>query len=353
MKTHRAIKLKSSQGFTLVEIMVAMTVGILILIALSAVMVNNSTSRRSGDRNATVQTNARYAIDVLRREIQHAGYAGSTGLMPNTLENLKVFTSLPNPPLIANACSAQAGQLEWPFEASDNTTNANLFACVPNTDYVAGTDMLIVRHASQQPVIVPVGASTTDERVPFTLYYYSKYYAGDTGYGVGQGLPTRLTVPGQTVVAAESVHIVQESVYYIRPWSFSSTENPRIPALVRRSLVAGATGPSMSTGNADLIASGVSNMQLSFGMSDDRVGPAPNFAYQRWNANSANFVEARNKINVANSLESVRISLLIQSLTPDPQYVNSDTYQVGDVLVPAFNDNIRRVVASSTVQVRR
>ncbi len=343
MKTRPTIASKSAQGFSLVEILVAMTVGILILLALSAVLVNNSSTRRSGDRNATVQTNARFAIDVLRRDLQQAGYAGSVGYMPNTLDNKELFAGLKNTLVVSNACvGARAGHLEWPIEASNNTTNANLFACVPNSDYVAGTDMLIVRHASQQRV-------APADRQPNVAYYYSVFDAPKSRYGVGAATPQAETVSGVAAVNIDTsaIYAVEENVYYIRPWSFSATESPRIPALVRRSLVA---GPGMSTGDADLIASGVVNMQLSFGLSTNRSGAAPQFSYQNW---SASLVDPAQALNIPNSLESVRISLLLRSLTPEPGYTNSDTYQVGDVAVPAFNDNYRRIVASSTVQVRR
>jgi type IV pilus assembly protein PilW len=349
MKTNRTMIAKPAYGFTLVEMMVAMTVGIMVLIALSSVMINNSTSRRSGDRNATLQTSARYAIEVLRRDVQHAGYAGGTGYMPNTADNLSLFRSLSNPASITGACSPRAGHLEWPVEASDNTNNFT--ACVPNTDYVAGTDMLIVRHTAQQSILVPP-SSATDERVANVLYYYSDHNAENSRYGIGPATPTILKVgQGLQPVKTGAVYAVQENIYYIRPWSFSATENPRIPALVMRRLVAGPTGPAMSGGDADLIAPGIVNMQLKFGLSSDRAGSNPSFNYQNW---APGLVDASNAINIPNSLESVRISLLMQSMTPEPKYLNTETYLIGDdVTLNPQNDSYRRSVVSSTVQVRR
>jgi type IV pilus assembly protein PilW len=337
MKIIQTTKIKPMKGFTLVEIMVAMTVGILVLIALSAVMINNTTSRRSGDRNATLQTNGRYAIDLLRRDVQHAGYAGSTGYLPNTEDNLSLFENLKNPPLIDNACNNRAGQLEWPLEASDNGNN---FACVP-ADYVLDTDVLLVRHVAQQNVLVPNGALTTDERVERILYYYSDHEAAESVYGVGITTPDK--PPLSKPVNLGAVYAVQENVYYIRSWSFSSTESPRIPALVKLSLA--------MAGEAELVAPGVVDMQLSFGLSSDRAGPAPSFTYQKWNAD---LVDVKKAINIPNSLESVRISLLMQSLTPEQGYVNSGSYDVGDKTgVTAPGDGYRRAVVSTTVQIRR
>lgn len=343
------MKAGPARGFTLVEMMVAMTVGIMVLIALSSVMISNSSSRRSGDRNATLQTSARYAIEVLRRDVQHAGYAGGTGYMPNTSDNLSLFQSLSNPAAITRACSPRAGHLEWPLEASDNANN--FAACVPHTEYVAGTDVLIVRHAAQQSILVPP-SSATDERVANVLYYYSDHNAELSRYGIGSATPTIIKAGlGPQPVSTAAVYAVQENVYYIRPWSFSATENPRIPALVMRRLVPGATGPAMSDGDAELIAPGVVNMQLKFGLSTDRAGSNPSFNYQNW---APSLVDAANAINIPNSLESVRISLLMQSLTPEPKYLNTETYQIGDdVTLNPQNDSYRRTVVSSTVQVRR
>lgn len=64
------------RGLTLVELMVSLVAGLLLLVAMSAVFVGSSTSRREVELSADVIENGRYGIDVLTRELSQAGFYG-------------------------------------------------------------------------------------------------------------------------------------------------------------------------------------------------------------------------------------------------------------------------------------
>ncbi len=64
-------------GLTLIELMIAMVLGLLLVIAMSAVFVSSSTSRREVQISADVIENGRYGIDVLGRELTQAGFYGT------------------------------------------------------------------------------------------------------------------------------------------------------------------------------------------------------------------------------------------------------------------------------------
>src|SRR5258706_11309550 len=68
-----------SAGLSLVELMVALVIGMLILAAMLTAYTSGSATSNTTARFAEVQTNGRYAIDFLRREIQHAGFQGING----------------------------------------------------------------------------------------------------------------------------------------------------------------------------------------------------------------------------------------------------------------------------------
>src|SRR5437667_7909465 len=63
-------------GFSLVEMMVALALGLIMLAAMLDGFNSNSATGTTNTRFAEVQTNGRYATDFLRREIQHAGFLG-------------------------------------------------------------------------------------------------------------------------------------------------------------------------------------------------------------------------------------------------------------------------------------
>lgn len=64
------------KGFSLVELMVALTIAMIILAASVALMVNSKQSYTTQDGLARLQENARFAMQFLLRDIRMAGYYG-------------------------------------------------------------------------------------------------------------------------------------------------------------------------------------------------------------------------------------------------------------------------------------
>jgi len=62
------------RGFSLVEMMISIAIGLLIVAALIGVLTSNSRSSKTNDRSTELQSNGRYALDHLKRGIRQAGY---------------------------------------------------------------------------------------------------------------------------------------------------------------------------------------------------------------------------------------------------------------------------------------
>jgi type IV pilus assembly protein PilW len=62
------------RGMTLVEMLVAITIGLLLLLAISAVFINMKRAFTSQDQLSQLQDNERLAVEVLTTTIQSAGY---------------------------------------------------------------------------------------------------------------------------------------------------------------------------------------------------------------------------------------------------------------------------------------
>lgn len=67
---------RNQHGFTIVELMVAATLGLLILSGAISMLVSNKRIYTEQDEMGRLQENARFAIDLLVRDIRMAGYAG-------------------------------------------------------------------------------------------------------------------------------------------------------------------------------------------------------------------------------------------------------------------------------------
>ncbi|MFZ6750114.1 PilW family protein [Undibacterium sp. Ren11W] len=62
------------QGFTLIELMVSITIGLIILLFITSLFVNSKASYDIGDDSSRLQEDGRYAMGVIGRNIIQAGY---------------------------------------------------------------------------------------------------------------------------------------------------------------------------------------------------------------------------------------------------------------------------------------
>lgn len=81
-------------GLTLVEIMVAMTIGLVLLGGVITILVSSQQTYRVNEALARIQENARFAFQILSRDIRMAGYMGCVGegtVPVNTLNNSAAY----------------------------------------------------------------------------------------------------------------------------------------------------------------------------------------------------------------------------------------------------------------------
>lgn len=88
------MNMRKSVGFTLVEVLVALTLGLFLTAGLIQLFVANSQTNRVAAASARIQENARFAMELLARDIRMAGYLGcaSSALQPdNNLNDSELF----------------------------------------------------------------------------------------------------------------------------------------------------------------------------------------------------------------------------------------------------------------------
>jgi type IV pilus assembly protein PilW len=75
----RQIKLNKQQGLSLVELMVAMTIGLFILAAIGLVYMTSSNSFKYANSTIRMSEDSSFAIDMLSRDVRMAAYGGCAG----------------------------------------------------------------------------------------------------------------------------------------------------------------------------------------------------------------------------------------------------------------------------------
>src|SRR5687767_7260454 len=70
------------RGFSLIELMTALTIGLLILAGLTSVFVNSSTAFSELRKTSEQIENGRFAIELLSSDLRHAGFYGELSKLP-------------------------------------------------------------------------------------------------------------------------------------------------------------------------------------------------------------------------------------------------------------------------------
>lgn len=129
-------------GFSLAEMMIAITLGLLILAGLTSILVSNSRARNEIERANRQIENGRYALQMLTDDLRLAGYVAEYN--PNSLDT-SGMTALPDP--CATSLTSLVAALPLHVQGIDNATNATKPSCI--SDLIKeNTDILVVRRTS-------------------------------------------------------------------------------------------------------------------------------------------------------------------------------------------------------------
>ena len=86
---------RCQRGFSLVELMVAMTLGLIILGAVGYLYLGSRQTFRTTDAIARIQENARYALQIVAHDVRMAGYVGCVNLSAGTTNTTATPTLAP------------------------------------------------------------------------------------------------------------------------------------------------------------------------------------------------------------------------------------------------------------------
>ncbi|MET0986541.1 MAG: PilW family protein [Steroidobacteraceae bacterium] len=200
MRTHR------QTGMSLVELMVAMTISLLVLLVMVNVYVNLSRTNDEMAKTNSMIENGRFAIQILENDLAHVGYWG--GFVPH-FDDLTVST-IPGdtPTATPDVCDPyanwigdyKANVLGIPVQASDTLPSGA--GCVSFDAKLANTDVVIVRHAE---TCVPGGANC-DADVAGRVYMQTSQCAAEKNAGTAVSATSNTIVFASTADASNGAY---------------------------------------------------------------------------------------------------------------------------------------------------
>ncbi len=326
-------------GFTLIEMMVATTLGLLLMAGIATLFLSTNRSYRENDLIAGMQDQARFALATISRDLTMAGYwggmLGTGNLLPN-LENTSTDdddSTAPRGLTPAQDCGPTgkawsffvSSAVEFRNQSSGTAINAQ-WNCLGNVR--VGTDVLALRHVSGQVTAsAALGESAATAR-PYHFYLQTN--------GTGGTLirwPNKANSPlTEQPLAPASFYRYYPRIYFVR--DFSLTPGDGVPALCRKELCpsgfASNSNPELAScgtgavGSAgyytECIAEGVEDLQIVWGLDD------PNDNDDIVDRYTATPTDAE----VKTQARSVQIHLLVRSRRSDSSHLDEKTYRLAD-----------------------
>lgn len=327
----RAINLKSTaqmqqrnqqSGFTIVELMIAMAIGLFLVAGVVTLFMSSRQSFSQDENTARLQDEARFAMQELARDLRMASYL-TEPLVPGSITQdggLTLATDCGNPAhdtWVYDFTDEDTGEIST-LTALDNTdgaTAAASYSCIDAGEIVENTDVVAIKRAAGSPV-PPANVQAG------TVYIRSN---GTTGLLYED--------PPATVIAGPfNDWEYRPRIYYIR--NFSDTPGDGIPSLCRKVLTGGGN-PTMTD---ECIAQGIENLQLEYGTDTDNDGSADRYLTNPTLAEIQDVVSAR-------------VFLLARTRDMDRSHTDTKTYSISNAGDYTPGDNYRRRVYEMTVTV--
>lgn len=298
-------------GTSIVELMIAATLGLLISVGVSSVYIQGTRNYAQDDSYQRMIENGRFALELIARDLRMISFWGEL------LDPATITTAL----TVAEDCGLDLLAGGDAVQFNNNTVSPAVVqfdlssgSCPSLTGTVrANSNQLALKHTDGTALVSGQEANGIYLRTNGALGSIIQYISGTTpalpaGYQDWQYVP---------------------HVYFVR-------DESGVPHLCRLSL----SGPGFgAVPNDECLAEGVEQMYIQFGLDSDNDGIANQYKSNPSTADMDDVVTAR-------------IHVLVRASTPDPQYVNSKIYVLGDVTIAAANDNFYRRVFSTTLLLR-
>ncbi len=342
--------------------MVALTIGLILLLALTRLFVTSRSTYTLEEGLARVQESGRFAMEFLAQDIRMAGYAGcSANLSGTQVGNLVEPPASPttfNPNGLSGykytCTSSCSGALtEWDPDLPSDYFPSGSSEIQP----IAGSDVFIIQRADTLSTHLTGNSTPSNANIQILdtsalagnisvgdILMISDCKAADiiqansVSSGSGKKTVTHIYNPTNNKLThsygndAELMKLITR-VYFIGRRG-NSTSNP--PALYRREL-----GNGGALGAAQELVEGVSVMRFAYGEDTDATGDKVPNIY-------------RNPSSVGNwrKVQSVRIGLLVATIGNVDQNVDTRTYDLAGNTAGPYNDKLRRRAFNATVQLR-
>ncbi|PPC93771.1 MAG: pilus assembly protein PilW [Methylotenera sp.] len=385
------------KGFSVIELMIAIAVGLLILVTLIALFLNiNRTNEELAKTNSQIES-GRFAIQLLQDDLIHAGFWG--GYVPQFDDLTVAVEPADVPTVVPNPC---VNYSTWTPTHKNNLIGISVQAYADTPPSGAGcvtdlsankksnTDVLVVRHAetclpgevnceadvagklyfqSSQSYFLPLPRPIPEPNCPVTSL-------------TSDAVPYVLTTAGfntlhkkncSTVITEKRKFV--SNIYYVR--DYASTEGDGIPTLMVSQF--DLVGGTLAHQEAMPLVEGIEGFNVELGvdsLSDNGTNIITNADASKLYSAALIWDDPENLISPINRGDGrpdgafirctdavpctpaqltntvvVKLYVLARADKVSAGYTDTKTYALGGTVLGPYNDGFKRHVFSTTVRL--
>jgi type IV pilus assembly protein PilW len=321
-------------GITLIELMVALSIGSFLMIGAVTVFMQSRTTFRVSEAVSRLQENARFVLDALEPDLRMAHFWGLTSRTVKIVGRATPLDPIPPGLGVANDCG-----VNWSINLNNEiggTNNGYAWACPAFGGAAqAGADTLVIRRVSEDPIVAPLAG---------VIYVQSARFR-DGELFTGPAIP-----PGFLAGTSETHQLIVDG-YYVSPNSTLDTPGNPIPSLRMKTLIGGGAGGPRIIDQE--VLPGVEDMQVQFGVDTDLVDTPNRGAIDRYVNPGDPIITPGNPGFLPDAqILAVRLWLRIRAERVENGFVDTTNYVYADRNQAALNDQFRRSVVTKTVYIR-
>ncbi|MFN5744869.1 MAG: PilW family protein [Methylococcaceae bacterium] len=330
-------------GFSLIEIMLALALGLTVMLGIAKLSLQASQNHRSLRQGSQEIENGRYALAMLAEELEHAGFYGDFSPAEAQINLPETLSDLPDPCDLGTQTLTNG--LLFPVVAYASSPGKSCESAL--TGRVNGTGVLVIRRASTEVIDAAMIAgqvyiqSTINRYIIGCLTEKNCASSRNGPPGTGFSLVNAAGDPAE-------IRSLVLRIFYIRSWSSISSDG--IPTLVRTSLsYSSANRPTL---RSEPMIEGIEDLQVDLGLdnalsTDCSAPPVVGDGIPDIYVSPTALSCWKDAINVV----STRIDLLARSIESNPVFTDTKTYFLGRRRVGPMGDHYRRHVFARVVRI--
>lgn len=283
-----------NNGFSLVELMIAMVLGLFLVAGVGTVYLSAKKTFAVNEQVSGLDENARVALRTLTQHIEHAGYASTSGMK---LDNYILPTDMT---ITSSNCldgSASIARVNRLSTSQDSGYSFGSNGIYPDTGRGDTIGLLFLSDTDLKTDCIGEVAAYTNQCVASPIMEARLIY---NSFHIARGNKNSLNHDIPVLRCSGSLHAGAQ------PW-----------------------------------AEGVENIQFLYGIDSNSDGATENY----WNATSVEAASAWGQII------SVRVGVLMRSVEPAFRTAQVQSFQVLDELINT-NDRYKREVYSTTIRLK-